>query len=58
VQERRLADPRLPAKNEDRALAAANVLQQPIERAALAGATQQHRGTARGHWQASLNDQG
>ena len=58
VQERRLADARLPADDQDRALAAADVLQQPVERLALAGSAQQHRRTAPGHGPASLNDPG
>ena len=49
VQERRLADARLAAEDQHRALAAAHVLQQPVERLALAGSPQQDRGTARGH---------
>ena len=48
VQERRLADARLAADDQHRALAAADVLQQPVERLTLAGAPQQERGTA-GH---------
>ena len=47
VQERRLADARLAADDQHRALAAADVLQQPVERLTLAGAPQQQRGTAR-----------
>ena len=59
VQQRRLADARLAADDQHRALAAAHVLQQPVERLALAGSAQQDRGTARGHGgQQALNDQG
>jgi hypothetical protein len=50
VQEGRLADARLPAEDQHRALAAADVLQQPVERLTLAGSPHQHGGTARGHW--------
>ncbi len=49
VQERGLADARLAADDEHRALAAADVLQDPVERVTLAGSPQQHRRTARGH---------
>jgi hypothetical protein len=49
VQQRRLADPSLPPHDQDRALAAADVLQQPIERSTLVDAAQKHRRPARGH---------
>ena len=49
LQQGGLADARLAADDQDGALAAAHVLQQPVERLALAGSAQQHRGTARGH---------
>src|SRR5215207_10238218 len=54
VQEGRLADAGLPADDQDRALAAAHVLQQPVEHLALAGSAQQHRRGADGHRSASL----
>src|SRR5215211_205755 len=49
MQQRRLADARLAADDQDRALAGPDVLQQPVEQLALVGSAQQHRRTARGH---------
>jgi 3-oxoacyl-[acyl-carrier protein] reductase len=49
MQEGRLADSRLPPDDEHPAVAAANVLQQPVERLALAGSAQQHRRARGGH---------
>ena len=43
VHHRRLADARLAGDDEHRALSAANVRQQPVERVALAGTAQRHR---------------
>src|SRR5215207_5147757 len=57
MQERRLADARLAADDQDRALAGADVLQQPVEQRTLVGSAQQHRRTAPGH-PLTLNDQG
>src|SRR5215216_5603279 len=57
VQERRLTDARLAADDQDRAVAGADVLQQPVEPLALVGSAQQHRRTAPGH-PLTLNDQG
>ena len=58
VQQRRLADARLAADDQHCALPAADVLQQPVERLALAGSPQQHRRTGRGHRSGSVNDAG
>jgi hypothetical protein len=49
VQEGRLADARLAADDQNRALAATDVVQQAVERLALAGSAQQHRRAAVGH---------
>jgi hypothetical protein len=50
VQERRLTDARLAADDQHRALAATDILQEPVERLSLGGAAQQHRRTPRSHW--------
>ena len=55
IQERGLADPRLAADHQDRALAAADVVQHPIEHLALGGTAQQYRRTAGGHGPLSLH---
>jgi hypothetical protein len=49
VQESRLADARLAADDQDRALAAANVCRQPVEHLTLAGSAHQHPRATRGH---------
>jgi hypothetical protein len=49
LQQRRLADSRLAADDEDGALTASDVLQQPVEKLTFAGSAQQHRRAARGH---------
>jgi hypothetical protein len=49
VQEGRLADAGLAADDQDCALTPADVLQQPVERLALAGSPQEHGGTGSGH---------
>jgi hypothetical protein len=49
LQEGGLADARLAADDQDRTLAAADVLQQPVERLAFAGSSQQDGGTKCGH---------
>jgi hypothetical protein len=49
VQEGGLADARLAADDKDRALAAADVLQQPVEHLTLVRSAQQDRGAMGGH---------
>jgi 3-oxoacyl-[acyl-carrier protein] reductase len=57
VQKRCLADTRVAPDDQDRALAGADVLQQPVEQLALIGSAQQHRRMAARH-ALTLNDQG
>jgi hypothetical protein len=56
TEERRLADAGVASEHEDRALAAADVVQHPIEPLALVGTVQEHRRTARGHGSAQRTD--
>ena len=57
VQEGRLADARLAADDQDRTLAAADVLQQPVEQLTLVGSAEQDRGAVGGHSGFSVEDQ-
>ena len=57
VQEGRFADARLAAHDKRRALAVADIRQEPIERSAFAGSAQQDRRAARSHGRKPI-DQG